>query len=181
MPSLGLLLLPHQLPNQFLRLIILGVNLVVVGNPAANRILAGSHLPQELGLSTGNNRLISARLVEDIVNPRHEVPASIHQTATRTIEDTALLECAHVDVVPVHPSSDRPAIGPRDTASRQLTAPHRRMDQLRRPEVLPDIVEEVPHCRGRATKVSSLTQRVEGHRTRTSSTSSPSPSRSDDS
>src|SRR5699024_2930811 len=138
MPSLGLLLLPHQLPNQFLRLIILGVNLVVVGNPAANRILAGSHLPQELGLSTGNNRLISARLVEDIVNPRHEVPASIHQAATQPLEDTALLECAHVDVVVVHPGSDRPEVSPRNTTTRQLTASHRGVDELRCPEVIPD-------------------------------------------
>src|SRR5699024_1925327 len=112
MPSLGLLLLPHQLPNQFLRLIILGVNLVVVGNPAANRILAGSHLPQELGLSTGNNRLISASLIEDMVNPRHKVSASVHQTATKSLEDTALLECTHVDVVVVHPGSNRPESSP---------------------------------------------------------------------
>src|SRR5699024_5836859 len=161
MPSLGLLLLPHQLPNQFLRLIILGVNLVVVGNPAANRILAGSHLPQELGLSTRNNRLISARLVEDIVNPRHEVPASIHQTATRTIEDTALLECAHVAAAVLHPRTNRPEPSPRTTSSRQLTTAHGRMNQLRRPVVIPDVVEEGPHSRGRASEVSSLTQRVE--------------------
>src|SRR5699024_9723651 len=145
MPSLGLLLLPHQRTDKLSRLIILGVDLVVVGNPATDRILAGSHLPQELRLSPRDNRLISASLIEDMVNPRHKVSASVHQTATRTIEDTALLECAHMDVVPVHPSSDRPEIGPRDTSSRQLTAPHRRMDQLRCPEVIPNIVKEVPH------------------------------------
>src|SRR5699024_11938988 len=130
MPSLGLLLLPHQLPNQFLRLIILGVDLVVVGNPATDRILAGSHLPQELRLSPRDNRLISASLIEDMVNPRHKVSASVHQTATKSLEDTALLECTHVDVVPVHASSDWPEIGPRDTSSRQLTAHHQSMAQL---------------------------------------------------
>src|SRR5699024_1903395 len=154
---------------------------VVVGNPATDRILAGSHLPQELRLSTGNNRLISASLIEDMVNPRHKVSASVHKAATKSLEETALLECDHVDVVPVHPSSHRPEIGQRDTSSRQLTAPHRRMDQLRCPEVIPNIVKEVPHCRGRATEVSSLAQRVKGYRTRTSSTSPSAPGRGDDS
>src|SRR5699024_3080243 len=110
-----------------------------------------------------------------------EVPTSIHQTATRTIEDTALLECAHVDVVVVHPSSDRLEVSPRNTTTRQLTASHRGVDELRCPEVIPDIVEEVPHCRGRATEVSSLAQRVKGYRTRTSSTSPSAPGRGDDS
>src|SRR5699024_11129572 len=147
----------------------------VVGNPATDRILAGSHLPQELRLSTGNNRLISASLIEDMVNPRHKVSASVHQTATKSLEDTALLECTHVDVVVVHPGSNRPESSPRNTASRQLSTAHRRVDQLGCPVVVTDIVEEVPHRSSRATEVSSLAQRVKGYRTRTSSTSPSAP------
>src|SRR5699024_8705105 len=134
MPSLGLLLLPHQRTDKLSRLIILGVDLVVVGNPSTDRILAGSHLPQELRLSPRDNRLISASRIEDMVNPRHKVSASVHQTATKSLEDTALLECTHVDVVVVQPGSNRPESSPRNTASRQLTASHRGVDELRCPE-----------------------------------------------
>src|SRR5699024_11699299 len=100
---------------------------------------------------------------------------------TNSLEVSSVLELADMDCVSLHASSNSPEIGPRDTSSRQLTAPHRGVDEFRCPEVIPNIVKEVPHRPSRATEVSSLAQRVKGYRTRTSSTSPSAPGRGDDS
>src|SRR5699024_7987659 len=105
--------------DQFLSLIRLSVDRVLIEDlSSACRSLTCSQLPEESRLLARDNGLIAARLVKDMVNARHQVTALIHQASTRTPEHTTILECAHVDVVVVHPSRDGPEPSPRTTSSR---------------------------------------------------------------